>query len=548
MHRPLLEEVFKQSGLPTYTFVEPVEFARLLVALRTPGRGVVIEGPSGVGKTTAVAKALGEIKSNHSEVLSLTARKGEDRALIKELPSMKSNGFVVIDDFHRLDNDSRAQIADYLKVLADEEDSSTKVVVIGINRAGESLLALSRDLRGRIDVIRFERNSDDKVEMLVNEGAAALNVSIPPPPIVAAACGSFHLTQLLCHTACVAAGVIEYQTRSTVVTTSINTITQRVMDDQAMSFMDPAVKFAAGPRFSKEGRAPYLHMLRWLSASEEWTVGLSQEMRKHPDQEASVAAVVNGGHLEEFIAKNDDLQELIHYDSRTKVLAVEDPKFYFFIKNLQWGKFAERVGFLNIGYKSKYDFALSFAGSDRQFAEALNRELTSLEFAVFYDKNEQSRILATDIEDYLAPIYSSGATYVVCILGKDYPERLWTRFESQHFKKRFGSESVVPVWFADSPPSTFDEIRQIGAFILDRGRPLNVQAKDLAQLLSEKLSDFRLRPWVPSGSFLCTGCNLVYAFNDRAATQTSYCYQCAEKVLAGWDPPTVRKSTDHDLS
>lgn len=47
MPAPLIEDVFKLSGIPTYTFVRPLEYEKLLVALRTPGRGLVIEGPSG---------------------------------------------------------------------------------------------------------------------------------------------------------------------------------------------------------------------------------------------------------------------------------------------------------------------------------------------------------------------------------------------------------------------------------------------------------------------------------------------------------------------
>lgn len=53
-----IEEVFKVTGVPTHTFVEPSEFGQLKVALRTSGRGVVVEGPSGIGKSTAVTKAL----------------------------------------------------------------------------------------------------------------------------------------------------------------------------------------------------------------------------------------------------------------------------------------------------------------------------------------------------------------------------------------------------------------------------------------------------------------------------------------------------------
>lgn len=48
MSDPKLEEVYKISGVPTYTFVEPTEFNRILISLRTPGRGMVIEGPSGI--------------------------------------------------------------------------------------------------------------------------------------------------------------------------------------------------------------------------------------------------------------------------------------------------------------------------------------------------------------------------------------------------------------------------------------------------------------------------------------------------------------------
>ena len=130
---PRLEEVFKLSGIPTYTFVQPEEFGRLTVALRTPGRGVVIEGPSGIGKTTAVTKALAET-SEGQDALMLSARRPGDRDLISELPNMQASGFVVIDDFHRLDDFTRESIADYLKLLADEEDA------VGEHLAGEPLV------------------------------------------------------------------------------------------------------------------------------------------------------------------------------------------------------------------------------------------------------------------------------------------------------------------------------------------------------------------------------------------------------------------------
>ncbi|HEY1349083.1 MAG TPA: hypothetical protein VGF67_05605 [Ktedonobacteraceae bacterium] len=59
-------DVFVKSGTPAITFVEPTDFRALQHALAQPGRGVVIEGPSGVGKTTAVEKAIERLSFKRS--------------------------------------------------------------------------------------------------------------------------------------------------------------------------------------------------------------------------------------------------------------------------------------------------------------------------------------------------------------------------------------------------------------------------------------------------------------------------------------------------
>ncbi len=53
----LLEEVFRLSGVPTITFVEPVGYSGIKVSIRTKGRCIVLEGPSGIGKTTGAARS-----------------------------------------------------------------------------------------------------------------------------------------------------------------------------------------------------------------------------------------------------------------------------------------------------------------------------------------------------------------------------------------------------------------------------------------------------------------------------------------------------------
>lgn len=489
-----LEDVFKLSGVPTVTFVEPVEFTRLQVALRTPGRGVVVEGPSKIGKTSAVVKSLESLAGGSpASALTLSARRAEDCELITELPSMGAIGVVIIDDFHRLEQSSKEMISDYMKLLADEERTDSKVVVIGINKAGESLISIAPDLGGRIEVIKLGVNPDDKVAELIDKGSAALNLTIKAKnEIVAEARGSFNIAQALCHDACIADGVIGGKADHQDVPASYELIRERVLDRLSATFQKRAEIFAKGKKLRREGRAPYLQILRWLSQSSEWTVDLEREMAKHPTLRGSVSQVVEKGHLQNLLQeKSDVLSDLLHYDQESRVIAVEDPQFYFYIRHLAWNRFAERLGYFEVSFSSRYDYALSFAGSDRDVAKLLESALSERELGIFYDENEQSRILAANVEEYLAPIYKSEASYVVVILGPDYPKRIWTRFESDQFKERFGENAVVPIWFAGQDHGVFDLSRGFGGMTIDRSQALEPQIEAIASDLAGKLASDR---------------------------------------------------------
>lgn len=488
-----LEDVFKLSGVPALTFVEPVEYPRLKVALRTAGRGVVVEGPSKIGKTSAVSNALAEI-DGATAVLTLSARRQDDVELIKELPTMANIGVVVIDDFHRLDQPSRAAISDFMKLLADEERVDSKVIVIGINKAGESLIALAPDLGGRIEVIKLGVNPEDRIARLIEKGERALNVKIDAAEeIVAQSQGSFNIAQALCHDACLTAEVTEGAAAERRVDASFELIRERVLDRLSATFQRRAEVFSKGKKLRREGRAPYLQILRWLSQSEEWTIDLQREMARHPKLRGSVGQVVEKGHLANLLdEKADELSDLLHYDEESKVLAVEDPQFFFYIRNLPWNRFAKRLGYFEVSFSSTYDFALSFAGADRDVASLLHDGLTDHEFSVFYDHNEQSRILAANVEEYLAPIYRSEATYVIALMGRDYPDRVWTKFESSQFADRFGENAVIPVWFQGLHYSAFDTSRQNGGYTLDRSTPLEPQIDALVRTLVGRITEYKV--------------------------------------------------------
>ncbi len=492
MPEPKLEQVFKLSGVPTHTFVKPAEYNRLLVSLRTPGRGIVIEGPSGIGKTSAVARALDELGLAKAS-LKLSARKRDDVDIIKALPELKGAGTVIVDDFHRLSTEVRGYLADFLKTLADEERADTKLVVIGIAKAGQALINFGVDLSTRLDVIPFEANPPERVRQIPALGERAMNISFNTiEEIVAASNGSFFIAQMLCHETCLQAQVLEAPEEHKDLESSFELTRARVLSQLSPKFMDATLKFASGPKLRREGRAPYLHILKWVAEASEWTIQLDREIVTHPDQRGGVGQVVEKGYLQAFIEGNQEFKELLHYEPSTHILAVQDPQFVFFLRNLPWNAFSRKVGYLNTVFPARYDFALSFAGSDRTVAQRLFELLTEAEVQVFYDKNEQHRMLAEDIEDYLGPIYRSEAAFVICLLGAAYPTRIWTKFESEQFRERFGSGHVIPILFSDAPVGMFDESNRVGGLMFDPSGNVDEQLLHIASDLLGKLGETRM--------------------------------------------------------
>ena len=487
----LLEHVFKTSGIPTHTFVEPLEYRALLVALRTPGRGVVIEGPSGIGKTTSVTRALDELESADS-VLKLSARRGSDRELIESLPDLGETGVVVIDDFHRLPDDVKVQVADHMKLLADEEVNHSKIVVLGINDAGKTLVRFASDLNNRIEVVKLEVNPIEKVEELLSKGEQALHVRLNVKDDIAkAANGSFYIAQMLAHQVCVEAGVLERCPETVVTEVSFEAVGGKVQEKLSRTFAERTARFAKGTRFRRAGRAPYLNLLHLLATSDDWSLSVSDANVRAPELSGSIAQIVEKGYLAELIRADPELSAVLHFDDAPRVLSVEDPQFLYYLRNLAWSQFSRDLGFTATQFASRYDVALSFAGSDRDVAGALCTALQESELEVFYDYNEQHRILAEDVEDYLRPIYQSEAAFVVAVLGPDYPDRIWTRFESKHFAERFREGAVIPVWFSNSRPTTFDESGRVGGFVIDRAEPIGPQVRLLSDLVCQKVAESR---------------------------------------------------------
>lgn len=484
----LVEDVFKVSGIPTHTFVPPSSYGRLKVALRTPGRGVVIEGPSGIGKSTAVRKALEELGMGGQATL-LSAREPTDSEYIAELPNISSPGIVVIDDFHRLEDTTKKAISDLLKVSADREDVGTKVVIIGINDAGRALVESGSDVANRIEVIRFETEPPQQISAVLTKGEDALKIKLASKQnIIENAQGSFYIAQLLAWNACIEASVTEASASVVPVDASYSAVQRIVVQKQKDRFGDAIRDFARGTKFRPSGRAPYLHVLRWLAESATWSIHLPSEMKLHPTEKVSVGIVLDRGYLQN-LANQPAIAKLMHFDPDTKVLSVEDPMLVYYLRSIPWGDFIKEVGFTKVDYAENYDIALSFAGEDRPFAEHLRDALEDFGHAVFYDLAEQHRILGEDVQTYLGPIYASGSRYVVAVLGPTYGVKRWTIFESDQFKDRISKGRVIPIWATTVATSAFDTTRDRGGLTFDPAGDLRSRAAEHAQIISKKLAD-----------------------------------------------------------
>lgn len=100
-----------------------------------------------------------------------------------------------------------------------------------------------------------------------------------------------------------------------------------------------------------------------------------------------------------------------------------------------------------------YDVALSYAGEDHNFADAIAISLQSRGVKVFYDKYEKATLWGKNLYDYLSDLYQNKAKYCVMFLSQHYAAKLWTNHERQAAQARAYKEHeeyILPVRLDDT--------------------------------------------------------------------------------------------------
>ena len=101
-----------------------------------------------------------------------------------------------------------------------------------------------------------------------------------------------------------------------------------------------------------------------------------------------------------------------------------------------------------------YDFALSFAGEDRQQAESLASALVVRNVRVFYDKFSVEKLWGKNLLEFLCEVYSKQARYCIPLISKHYVSKPWPQHErrsAQDRALRQDEEYILPIRLDDAP-------------------------------------------------------------------------------------------------
>ena len=448
--KQLVEEVFVTEGLPKLTFVKPPNFNEILLDVRHPGKPVIVEGQSGTGKTTCVRKVLEQIHGSVPEYL--TARDGLDLLRIEEIARARVVGRFVIDDFHRLATETQTALANIAKFAAESgqaENTQRKLVLIGINQVGSQLIQLVPDLAKRTGIHRIQAGAGPDIERLIREGSNALNIKIPDfESIFTESRGDYWLTQQLCQTICTINEVLETVAEQRTLKFDPAIVRRKVIEKLSAAFYPAVKEFCRGVRF-RPNNDPYLKLLQKISQQDSSLVDLNELANSNEDVRGSINNIKES-RLAILLSNKPTCSRHFYYNAETKNFAIEDHALFYFLKHLDWGKLRQDCGFKVAGRDIEYDFAISFAGENRDLAREIAEQLGILDAHVFYDAHFEANFLGGAWSAQFERIFRRDSRLVICLLDQHYRQKLWPTFERECFLPRVPDGEVIPIFLDDT--------------------------------------------------------------------------------------------------
>lgn len=95
-----------------------------------------------------------------------------------------------------------------------------------------------------------------------------------------------------------------------------------------------------------------------------------------------------------------------------------------------------------------FDVAVTFAGEDRAFVEAVVSQVKANGFTVFYDEDAKAEMWGADLPEYFADIYERRSRFAMMFVSAHYAAKAWTRLERRSVLARAMQDSspyLLPV-------------------------------------------------------------------------------------------------------
>lgn len=500
VHR--LGEVFNEAGVPEITYVAPAEARQIKASLATPGKHVTLVGPSGSGKSTVAHRILEQLEFGKDRVHVFNGRSysaftsifevfGAEFGVAPEVGEVEEwlrlYDLILIDDVHHLQLATRNELAANLKLW---HERGIRLFMIGIAKTSEAILGQDSELAIRNDSWHLGAQDDDFMRELMNKGAEALNIEVPPnaaQTAIAAAQGSPSIFQAICRMACAEADVLKTQDERRIVDINLPLIRESVVRQYDGRYLSKVVSLARGRRQARSVHDTYYALVEQVARSGKQqisrdelyhkVVGSANARQKGRIRNSFYRAV---GNLPTVIDENG-LSDILIYENGT--LSIDDPVFRFYLDHLDFGRVRSQVNVRRLGFE--FDVAVSFAGPDRPVVQQLVDALKERGLEVFYDFDQQAVLWGKDLRKELARVYSEDAQFMIVCLSDDYPERDWPNFEFEVGRSAASKRTedyLLPLIVGPTRPAIVGLPSTVGHLSLsDRS------IQEIADLVQEKL-------------------------------------------------------------
>jgi hypothetical protein len=346
-HLVLASDVFRTTRMPTHTLVETPQLEELCFELTVPGRLLVVEGPSGIGKTVAVKYALDWVATHGHRRWSATYLNAKDASDVGRIdallqrPTAELRGYTIIDDFHDLGQGHKRRLGRHAKALADRDGQEAKLIFVGIPRMHESIAREVPDLGSRMTTMRIRRVEVAHIRELIEKGEQALNVGfVHRARLAVGAQGSFIIAQRLCETAVRKAHIWETLRVRVQLDLDVPQLLPAVLESLHAELY-PRVQAFAMQDDRADARGAALALLWHLREADDGSMQISYVRPRYPELHDAFELLLKN------IAEpsgNADWRSLFYCDPAGGQIAIEDPKLHFYLKHLRWEQLGRDCG------------------------------------------------------------------------------------------------------------------------------------------------------------------------------------------------------------